>query len=91
MRPKISTFALICLAFLLALAGDAHTGHANRRLEILECGFYGSAQATQKGTTPSSGTVTSSVQELSEIKMLPDPLLVRRARRRTGDTALSLD
>jgi hypothetical protein len=71
-----ATFCFLWLA-LLAVVLSAAPARAQDtrvdRLEIIESGFYDAAKTTITGTSPSAGSVTGTVQELGEIKLLPEP------------------
>jgi hypothetical protein len=77
--PSLSrrTTTRVALASLVAVVLSAAQARAQDmrvdRLEIVESGFYDAAKATVAGTTPSAGSVTGTVQELREIKLLPEP------------------
>lgn len=73
-QTKTRILALASLA-VVALSAAQARGQDMRvdRLEIIESGFYDAAKATVTGTTPSAGSVTGTVQELREVKLLPEP------------------
>jgi hypothetical protein len=74
-RP--ATLCILALASLLVLVLSAARAHAQDmrvdRLEIIEAGFYDTAKTTVTATSPSTGSVTGNVQELREVKLLPEP------------------
>jgi hypothetical protein len=68
-RVALASLVAVVLSTAQARAQDMRVD----RLEIVESGFYDAAKATVTGTTPSAGSVTGTVQELREIKLLPEP------------------
>jgi uncharacterized protein DUF3859 len=73
-RTKIRIVALAWLAAVALAAAQARAQDMRvDRLEIIESGFYDAAKATMTSTTPSAGAVTGTVQELREVKLLPEP------------------
>jgi hypothetical protein len=65
----LAALAVVALSLGPARAQDMHVD----RLEIVESGFYDAAKATVTGTTPSAGSATGTVQELRDVKLLPEP------------------
>ena len=72
-----STLRILALAWVGVVAMIAAPAHAQDmrvdRLELVESGFYDGTTATTTGSTPSSGPVTGTVQELGALKLLPEP------------------
>jgi Domain of unknown function (DUF3859) len=73
-RQQLPVLALGSLALVVALTAAARAQDAHiDRLEVVDAGFYDSAKTTVTGSTPSASTVTGSVQELAELKLLAEP------------------
>lgn len=73
-RTRTGILALASLAVVALSAPQARAQDMRvDRLEIVESGFYDAAKTTVTGTTPSAGSVTGTVQELRDVKLLADP------------------
>src|SRR5262249_4893689 len=60
-------------AFLASAAPGRAQDMRVDRLEIVEAGFFDSAQATVTGAKPAEGAVTGMVQQLGALTLLPAP------------------
>jgi hypothetical protein len=68
-RLALAAFALAVTAAPSARAQDLRV----ERLEIVEFGFYDSGKAKVTRSTPSAGSVTGTVDELADVKLMPEP------------------
>ncbi len=74
MRSRIHAFALMSVAVVAAFAAAARAQDMRiDRLELVDSGFYDAGNTKVSATTPSAGTVTGVVQELRDVKLLPEP------------------
>jgi len=73
-RWTICTLAAVAFGVLLTSAAPGRAQDMRvERLEIVEAGFFDSAQATVTGAKPAEGAVTGMVQQLGALKLLPAP------------------
>jgi len=73
-RWTICTLAAVAFGVLLTSAAPGRAQDMRvERLEIVEAGFFDSAQAAVTGAKPAEGAVTGMVQQLGALKLLPPP------------------
>ena len=73
-RATIFTLALICSCVILTSATPARAQDMRvDRLEIIEFGFFDSAQVKVTSAKEAEGSVTGMVQQLGALRMLPEP------------------
>ena len=70
----IWTLAVVAFGAVLMSAAAAHAQDMRvDRLEVVEAGFYDSKAATVTSTSRVSGTVTGTVDEVAEVKIMAQP------------------